>query len=356
MDFLETIKRVSTGFERIEDHPLADMSAEEQEKYIKGLALYTNIDFRITAEDINYLGMFIASASQSYEKISEYKKFAENPDEKEMEEIILWLRSSDYIDQFICDMLRKYRHQKPNRREEEMIGEISIMAGYSAIELAWLLTLIIEPDKKNIRNYLDSCSAKLLKKLPAILKSLGYSNAVQLIEQYFDSRKKILNIFDTQNLDIDPEVFNNKIRDDLRNHLFDSGSVQETVKIEWKHIVFEKKSIKKGEQLFSIRLIDAQSFLDMLIDIKNKAKAQSDKFSYISDNEDKMNLIIFEDEMLSVRPHHSETTDFYPVGVLYDPREKPENVIKWAIEHDYMKYENAKNRYPELLNKIRAGI
>jgi hypothetical protein len=57
-----------------------------------------------------------------------------------------------------------------------------------------------------------------------------------------------------------------------------------------------------------------------------------------------------------VRPHHSETTDFYPVGVLYDPREKPENVIKWAIEHDYMKYENAKNRYPELLNKIRAGI
>jgi len=350
MDFLDTIKRVSTGFERIEDHPLTTMSVEDQEKYIKGLALYTNIDFQITTEDINYLGMFIASANQSYEKITEYRDFAENPDEKEMEKIILWLRSSDYINQFICDMLRKYRHQKPNHREEEMIGEISIMAGYSAIELAWLLTLIIEPDRRNIGNYLESCSPKLMKGLPAILKSLGYTNADHLIKKYFHSRKRLLDIFDVSHLDIDAETFNSDIKENLNNHLFDSGSVQEVVKIEWKKAVFEKKSIRKGDELFSIRLIEAQSFLDMLIDPKNKSKAQTQRYSYIADNEDKLHIMLFEDEMLSVRDKDRDERDFYPVGVLYDPRDKPQKVLKWALDHDYIKKEIAQKRYSELLD------
>ncbi|MDP8209893.1 MAG: hypothetical protein RAO94_11910 [Candidatus Stygibacter australis] len=350
MDFLDTIKKVSTGFERIEDHPLTKMTKEEQEKYIKGLALYTNIDLEITTEDINYLGMFIASANQSYEKISEYMEFAENPDEKEMEKIILWIRSSDYIDQFICDMLRKYRHQKPNQREEEMIGEISIMAGYSAIELAWLLTLIIEPDRRYIDNYLESCSPKLMKRLPAILKSLGYTNADHLIEKYFHSRKQLLDIFDDTHLDITIEVFDKDIRDDLNNHLFDSGSVQEVVKIEWKRPVFEKKTIRKGDELFSIRLVEAQSFLDMLIDPKNKSKAQTQRYTYTASNREKMSIMIFEEEMLSVHQKDLDERNFYSVGVLYDPREEPKKVLKWALDHDYITKEIAQKKYSELLN------
>ncbi|MDP8221404.1 MAG: hypothetical protein P9X26_08665 [Candidatus Stygibacter frigidus] len=350
MDFLDTIKKVSSGFERIEDHPLTRMTTDEQERYIKGLALYANIDLEITTEDINYLGMFIASANQSYEKISEYKEFAENPDEKEMEKIILWLRSSDYIDQFICDMLRKYRHQKPNQREEEMIGEISIMAGYSAIELAWLLTLIIEPDNRNINNYLESCSPKLMKRLPDILKSLGYTNADHLIEKYFNSCKQLLDIFDDSHFDITKEVFDKDIREDLNNHLFDSGSVQEVVRIEWKRAVFEKKTIRKGDELFSIRLVEAQTFLDMLIEPKSKSKAQTQRYSYIADNRDKMSIMIFDDEMLSVHQKDQDERNFYPVGVLYDPREEPNKVLKWALDHEYITKEIAKKRYSRLLD------
>ena len=349
MDFLETIKRVSRGFERIEDHPLATMKPEDQEKYIKGLALYTNIDFRITAEDINYLGTFIASANQSYEKVAEYKAFAENPDVEEMNSIILWLRSSPYIDQFICDMLRKYRHQKPNQREEEMIGEISIMAGYSAIELAWLLTLIIEPDKRNINNYLESCSLRMMKKLPHILKSLGYSNAEYIIEQYFHSKKQILNIFDVDNLDISQEDFTKEIKEDLKNHLFDSGTIQEVVKIEWKRIVYEDKTINKEDELFSIHLIEAQSFLDMLVDHRRKSTSDIKKFTYKSNNEEEKKVMIFEDDLLSVRHYVKDEIEFYPVGVLYDLREEPENVLKWALNHGYINQEVAQKRYPELL-------
>lgn len=351
MDFLETIKRVSSGFERIEDHPLSRMPQADQVRYIKGLALYTNIDFEITKEDINYLGMFVASANQPYDKIAEYKAFAQNPDEDEMEQIILWLRSSEYIDQFICDMLRKYRHQKPNQREEEMIGEISIMAGYSAIELAWLLTLIIEPDKKNIRNYLDSCSTRLMKRLPAILSSLGYHEAEKLIEKYFHSRKILLDVFDMSNFDIEKKDFDKDIRETMKNHLFDSGEVQEVVKIEWKRGLFEHKSIKKGMELFTIRVVEAQSFLDMLVDHKSKSKASTQKFTYTSSNEEKLNLMVFEDDKLSVHHNDPGTEDFYPVGVLYDEREHPQKVLKWALDHDYMKPEIARKRYPELFKE-----
>ncbi|MCF7918487.1 MAG: hypothetical protein K9N06_01055 [Candidatus Cloacimonetes bacterium] len=349
MDFLETIKRVSTGFERIDNHPLGKMSLEEQEMYIKGLALYTNIDFKITTEDINYLGMFVSSANQSYEKIYEYKEFAEKPEEGEMERIILWLRSSPYIEQFICDMLRKYRHQKPNHREEEMIGEISIMAGYSAVELAWLLTLIIEPDKKNINNYLYSCSDKMMKHLPGILESLGYTNATHKIEKYFNEQREILDIFNCKRIDISEDTFLKHIREDLKNHLFDSGEIQEVVKIEWKKSAIEKKKIRKGDDLFVIRLVEAQSFLDMLIDTTSKSKASNQKYTYTAGNEESKMLMIFEDEMLRVRQVDSDERNSYAVGVLYDPREKAENVLAWALKNNYMTKEFARKHYAELL-------
>jgi len=352
MDFLETIKRVSTGFERIENHPLGQMSPEHQEMYIKGLALYTNIDLKITTEDINYLGMFVSSANQSYEKIYEYKEFAEKPDEDEMERIILWLRSSDYIEQFICDMLRKYRHQVPNRREEEMIGEISIMAGYSAVELAWLLTLIIEPDKKHINNYLYSCSDKMMKHLPGILESLGYKNANLIIDKYYSAQRELIDIFDMKRIDISEDDFIKHIRENLKNHLFDSGEVQEVVKIEWNKKALDKKKIKKGDKLFTVRLVEAQSFLDMLIDPGTKSKSANHKFSYTAGNDDSKIMMIFDDDFLSVRESDPDERSSYPVGVLYDHRESAEKVLKWAVQNSYAKKAFAHKRYPQLVRNL----
>jgi hypothetical protein len=89
----------------------------------------------------------------------------------------------------------------------------------------------------------------------------------------------------------------------------------------------------------------------MLIDPKAKSKSLTQRFTYKTDIEDKMHLMIFEDDMLSVRHNEAEERDLYPVGVLYDPREKPQTVIKWALDHDYIKQQFAQKRYPELLKK-----
>jgi hypothetical protein len=231
-----------------------------------------------------------------------------------------------------------------------MIGEISIMAGYSAIELAWLLTLIIEPEKKNLNNYLSSCTDKLMKHLPDILESLGYSNAKSIIDNYFSEQRELLDIFDLKQIDIAKEIFEKEIRAELKNHLFDSGEVQEVIKIEWKKAILEKKQIVKGDELFMIRLVEAQSFLDMLVDYITPAKASNQKYNYTAGNEEPKSLIIFDDDMLRVR--HSENRNSYIVGVLYDCREKGEEVLRWALKQDYLTDEFARKHYSNFLKEI----